>query len=38
LVVEGLTVHCGGVRAVRDVGFTVAAGRAVGVIGANGAG
>jgi branched-chain amino acid transport system ATP-binding protein len=38
LTVEGLTVHYGGVCAVRDIGFTVAAGQAVGVIGANGAG
>jgi branched-chain amino acid transport system ATP-binding protein len=38
LVVEGLTVHYGGVCAVREVGFTVAAGQTVGVIGANGAG
>jgi branched-chain amino acid transport system ATP-binding protein len=38
LHVEGLTVHYGGVSAVRDVSFTVNAGQAVGVIGANGAG
>jgi len=38
LAVEGLSVHYGGVRAVRDVSFTVPAGEAVGVIGANGAG
>ncbi len=38
LTVEGLTVHYGGVCAVRDVGFTVPAGQSVGVIGANGAG
>jgi branched-chain amino acid transport system ATP-binding protein len=38
LVVEGLSVHYGGVQAVRDVGFTVDAGQSVGVIGANGAG
>jgi branched-chain amino acid transport system ATP-binding protein len=38
LVVEGLSVHYGGVRAVQDVSFTVPAGQAVGVIGANGAG
>jgi branched-chain amino acid transport system ATP-binding protein len=38
LVVEGLSVHYGGVQAVRDVSFTVPAGQAVGVIGANGAG
>jgi len=38
LAVEGLSVHYGGIRAVRDVSFTVPAGEAVGVIGANGAG
>jgi branched-chain amino acid transport system ATP-binding protein len=38
LTVRGLTVHYGGVCAVRDVSFTVPAGGAVGVIGANGAG
>src|SRR6185369_16265332 len=38
LYVDGLTVHYGGVCAVRDVSFTVEAGQAVGVIGANGAG
>ena len=38
LTVEGLTVHYGGVCAVRDVSFSVPAGDAVGVIGANGAG
>ncbi|WP_232344874.1 ABC transporter ATP-binding protein [Actinoplanes awajinensis] len=38
LTVEGLTVHYGGVCAVRDVSFSVPAGEAIGVIGANGAG
>lgn len=38
LVVEGLSVHYGGVQAVRDISFTVPSGQAVGVIGANGAG
>ncbi|MEU4235810.1 ABC transporter ATP-binding protein [Actinoplanes sp. NPDC026619] len=38
LVVEGLTVHYGGVCAVRDLSFVVPAGEAIGVIGANGAG
>jgi len=38
LRVEGLTVHYGGVCAVRDLSFSVPAGEAVGVIGANGAG
>ena len=38
LVVEGLTVHYGGVRAVHDVALTVPPGQALGVIGANGAG
>ncbi|GAA2649284.1 ABC transporter ATP-binding protein [Paractinoplanes durhamensis] len=38
LTVEGLTVHYGGVCAVRDLSFAVPAGEAIGVIGANGAG
>jgi branched-chain amino acid transport system ATP-binding protein len=38
LAVEGLSVHYGGVRAVRSIDFTVAPGQAVGIIGANGAG
>jgi len=38
LVVEDLSVHYGGVYAVRNISFTVPAGQAVGVIGANGAG
>jgi len=38
LTVEGLTVHYGGVCAVRDLSLAVPAGEAVGVIGANGAG
>ena len=38
LRVEGLTVHYGGVCAVRDLSFSVPAGEAIGVIGANGAG
>ena len=38
LTVEGLTVHYGGVCAVRDLSFSVPAGDAIGVIGANGAG
>ncbi|WP_433170469.1 ABC transporter ATP-binding protein [Actinoallomurus sp. CA-150999] len=38
LSVENLSVHYGGVCAVRSIGFTVAAGQSVGVIGANGAG
>jgi branched-chain amino acid transport system ATP-binding protein len=38
LVVEDLSVHYGGVRAVSGVSFRVPAGRSVGIIGANGAG
>jgi branched-chain amino acid transport system ATP-binding protein len=38
LVVSGLSVHYGGVRAVSSVSFTVGAGQCVGIIGANGAG
>jgi branched-chain amino acid transport system ATP-binding protein len=38
LTVEGLTVHYGGVCAVRDLSFAVPSGEAIGVIGANGAG
>ena len=38
LTVEGLTVHYGGVCAVREVSFSVPAGEAIGMIGANGAG
>jgi branched-chain amino acid transport system ATP-binding protein len=38
LVVAGLSVHYGGVRAVNSVSFTVGAGQCVGIIGANGAG
>jgi branched-chain amino acid transport system ATP-binding protein len=38
LTVEGLTVHYGGVCAVREMSFSVPAGDAIGVIGANGAG
>ena len=38
LVVEDLTVHYGGIRAVRSVSFTVPVGQCVGIIGANGAG
>ncbi|MEV0646308.1 ABC transporter ATP-binding protein [Phytomonospora sp. NPDC050363] len=38
LSVRNLSVHYGGVYAVRDISFDVAAGEAVGVIGANGAG
>ncbi len=38
LSVEDLSVHYGGVCAVRSIGFTVEPGRSVGIIGANGAG
>ncbi|MFL6119832.1 ABC transporter ATP-binding protein [Actinophytocola sp.] len=38
LVVSDLSVHYGGVRAVRSVSFTVGSGQCVGIIGANGAG
>jgi len=38
LAVDGLSVHYGGVCAVRSIGFTVAPGQSVGIIGANGAG
>ena len=38
LVVQGLDVRHGGVHAVRDLSFEVAAGEIVGLIGANGAG
>lgn len=38
LHVDGLTVYYGGVCAVRDLSFSVPAGEAIGVIGANGAG
>lgn len=38
LRVDGVSVHYGGVRAVRDVSFEVAAGQAVAILGANGAG
>ncbi|MGI8329359.1 ABC transporter ATP-binding protein [Actinomadura scrupuli] len=38
LEVEGLSVHYGGVCAVKSISFTVAPGQSVGVIGANGAG
>ncbi|MCT9079546.1 ABC transporter ATP-binding protein [Streptomyces fulvoviolaceus] len=38
LKVEDLSVHYGGVCAVRSIGFTVEPGESVGIIGANGAG
>ncbi|MGB3440662.1 MAG: ABC transporter ATP-binding protein [Actinophytocola sp.] len=38
LVVSGLSVNYGGVRAVSSVSFTVGPGQCVGIIGANGAG
>jgi branched-chain amino acid transport system ATP-binding protein len=38
LTVQNLSVHYGGVCAVRTISFTVAAGQSLGVIGANGAG
>jgi len=38
LRVEGLSVHYGGVRAVKSISFQVAPGQSVGIIGANGAG
>lgn len=38
LTVEDLSVHYGGVTAVRSVGFDLAPGESVGIIGANGAG
>jgi branched-chain amino acid transport system ATP-binding protein len=38
LVVAGLSVHYGGVRAVNSISFSVGAGECVGIIGANGAG
>jgi branched-chain amino acid transport system ATP-binding protein len=38
LEVEGLSVHFGGVRAVRDLSFQVEAGEILGLIGPNGAG
>ena len=38
LTVDGLSVHYGGVCAVREISFAVPAGEAIGVIGANGAG
>jgi branched-chain amino acid transport system ATP-binding protein len=38
LAVDGLTVHYGGICAVRSISFRVEAGQSVGIIGANGAG
>jgi len=38
LEVQGLTKHYGGVKALSDVNFTLAAGQTLGVIGPNGAG
>jgi branched-chain amino acid transport system ATP-binding protein len=38
LTVDGLSVHYGGVCAVRSISFVVGPGQAVGIIGANGAG
>ena len=38
LTVDGLTVHYGGICAVRSVSFAVGSGESVGIIGANGAG
>jgi branched-chain amino acid transport system ATP-binding protein len=38
LIVTGLAVRYGGVRAVSDVSFTVSPGESVGIIGSNGAG
>jgi branched-chain amino acid transport system ATP-binding protein len=38
LTVDGLTVHYGGICAVRSISFAVEAGQSVGIIGANGAG
>ena len=38
LTVENLSVHYGGVCAVKQISFTVAGGQSLGVIGANGAG
>ena len=38
LIIEDLSVHYGGVEAVRGISFVVGAGESVGIIGANGAG